>query len=36
VRYVFVNGSLVVWDGSITDERSGRPVRGDAYKAKHR
>jgi N-acyl-D-amino-acid deacylase len=36
VRYVFVNGSPVVWDGAITDERPGRPVRGAEYQAKHR
>jgi hypothetical protein len=26
----------VVWDGAITDERPGRPVRGAGYEAKHR
>jgi N-acyl-D-aspartate/D-glutamate deacylase len=36
VRYVFVNGRPVVWDGAITDERPGRPVRGAGYLAKHR
>jgi N-acyl-D-amino-acid deacylase len=36
VRYVFVNGRPVVWDGTITDERPGRPVRGAGYQAKHR
>jgi N-acyl-D-aspartate/D-glutamate deacylase len=36
VRYVFVNGRPVVWDGAITDERAGRPVRGDAYQGQHR
>jgi N-acyl-D-amino-acid deacylase len=36
VRYVFVNGSPVVWHGAITDERPGRPVRGAGYQAKHR
>ena len=36
VRYVFVNGRPVVWDGAITDERPGRPVRGAGYQAKHR
>jgi dihydroorotase/N-acyl-D-amino-acid deacylase len=35
VRYVFVNGRPVVWDGAITDERPGRPVRGTGYKAKN-
>jgi N-acyl-D-amino-acid deacylase len=36
VRYVFVNGRPVVWDGAITDERPGRPVRGAGYQPKHR
>jgi N-acyl-D-amino-acid deacylase len=36
VRYVFVNGRPVVWDGTITDERPGRPVRGAGYQQKHR
>jgi len=36
VRYVFVNGRPVLWDGAITDERPGRPVRGAGYQAKHR
>lgn len=36
VRYVFVNGRPVVWDGAITDERPGRPVRGAGYQTKHR
>ena len=36
VRYVFVNGRPVVWDGAITDERPGRPVRGAGYQAKPR
>jgi dihydroorotase/N-acyl-D-amino-acid deacylase len=31
VRYVFVNGRPVVWDGAITDERPGRPLRGAGY-----
>jgi N-acyl-D-amino-acid deacylase len=35
VRYVFVNGRPVVWDGAITDERPGRPLRGVGYQAKH-
>jgi N-acyl-D-amino-acid deacylase len=35
VRYVFVNGRPVVWDGAITDERPGRPVRGAGYQAKN-
>jgi dihydroorotase/N-acyl-D-amino-acid deacylase len=36
VRYVFVNGRPVVWEGAITDERPGRPVRGAGYQATHR
>ncbi len=36
VRYVFVNGRPVVWDGTITDERPGRSVRGAGYQPKHR
>jgi N-acyl-D-amino-acid deacylase len=36
VRYVFVNGRPVVWDGAITDERPGRPLRGAGYQAKQR
>jgi N-acyl-D-amino-acid deacylase len=36
VRYVFVNGRPVVWDGAITDERPGRPLRGTGYQAKQR
>jgi N-acyl-D-amino-acid deacylase len=36
VRYVFVNGRPVVWDGTMTDERPGRPVRGAGYQPKHR
>jgi N-acyl-D-amino-acid deacylase len=36
MRYVFVNGRPVVWDGAITNERPGRPVRGPGYPAKHR
>jgi len=36
VRYVFVNGRPVVWDGAITAERPGRPVRGAGYQAKAR
>jgi N-acyl-D-amino-acid deacylase len=35
VKYVFVNGRPVVWDGAITDERPGRPVRGPGYQVKH-
>jgi dihydroorotase/N-acyl-D-amino-acid deacylase len=36
VKYVFVNGRPVVWDGAITDERPGRPIRGTGYQANHR
>jgi N-acyl-D-amino-acid deacylase len=36
VKYVFVNGRPVVWDGAITDERPGRPVRGAGYQTKQR
>ena len=32
VKFVFVNGRPVVWDGSITQERSGRALRGPGYK----
>lgn len=31
VKYVFVNGRPVIWDGAITQERSGRPLRGPGY-----
>jgi N-acyl-D-amino-acid deacylase len=31
VRYVFVNGRPVLWDGAITEERPGRPLRGAGY-----
>jgi N-acyl-D-aspartate/D-glutamate deacylase len=34
VKYVFVNGRPVVWDGAITEERPGRPLRGPGYQAK--
>ncbi len=36
MRYVFVNGRPVVWDGAITHERPGRPVRSAGYQAKPR
>ena len=36
VKYVFVNGRPVVWDGAITNERPGRPLRGAGYQTKHR
>jgi dihydroorotase/N-acyl-D-amino-acid deacylase len=36
VRYVFVNGRPVVWDGAITDERPGRPLHGAGYQSNHR
>jgi len=32
VKYVFVNGKPVVFDGKITDERPGRALRGPGYK----
>ena len=32
VKSVFVNGRPVVWDGSITQERPGRALRGPGYK----
>ncbi len=32
VRFVFVNGRAVVFDGRITDERSGKPLRGPGYR----
>ena len=33
VKYVSVNGTLVVSDGSITSARPGRPLRGPGYRA---
>jgi len=33
VKYVFVNGRPVIWDGAITQERPGRPLRGPGYQA---
>lgn len=35
VKFVFVNGRPVVWDGTITEERPGRALRGPGYKAVH-
>lgn len=32
VRFVFVNGRPVVWDGAITDERPGRALHGPGYR----
>jgi len=32
VKFVFVNGRPVVWDGDITEERPGRALRGPGYK----
>jgi N-acyl-D-amino-acid deacylase len=32
VKFVFVNGRPVVWDGNITEERPGRALRGSGYK----
>jgi dihydroorotase/N-acyl-D-amino-acid deacylase len=34
VKYVFVNGRPVLWNGSITNERPGRPLRGPGYHAR--
>jgi N-acyl-D-amino-acid deacylase len=31
VKYVFVNGSPVLWDSKLTEARPGRPLRGPAY-----
>jgi dihydroorotase/N-acyl-D-amino-acid deacylase len=31
VRFVFVNGRPVIWEGSITDERPGRALKGQGY-----
>jgi dihydroorotase/N-acyl-D-amino-acid deacylase len=36
VKYVFVNGRPVIWDGAITQERPGRPLRGPGYQAGQR
>lgn len=33
VRFLFVNGRPVIWDGAITDERPGRALRGPGYQA---
>jgi N-acyl-D-amino-acid deacylase len=35
VKYVFVNGRPVVWEGKITEERPGRGLRGPGYQASH-
>jgi len=32
VKFVFVNGRPVVWDGVITEERPGRALRGSGYR----
>jgi len=32
IRYVFVNGSPVLWEGAITGERPGRALRGPGYR----
>lgn len=34
VKHVFVNGRPVVWDGAITEERPGRPLRGPGYQVR--
>jgi len=31
VKYVFVTGRPVLWDGAITEERPGRPLHGPGY-----
>lgn len=36
VKYVFVNGRPVIWDGAITQERPGRPLRGPGYQPTQR
>lgn len=36
VKYVFVNGHPVLWDGTVTEERPGRPLRGRGYQGGHR
>ena len=33
VKFVFVNGRPVVWEGAITEERPGRALRGPSYRA---
>ena len=33
VKFVFVNGRPVVWEGAITEERPGRGLRGPAYRS---
>ena len=32
IRFVFVNGRPVIWEGSITEERPGRALRGPGYR----
>jgi N-acyl-D-amino-acid deacylase len=32
IRFVFVNGRPVVWEGAITEERPGRALRGPGYR----
>lgn len=34
VKFVFVNGRPVVWNGTVTEERPGHPLRGPGYQAK--
>jgi N-acyl-D-amino-acid deacylase len=34
IKHVFVNGRAVVSNGAITNERSGRPIRGPGYRGK--
>ena len=33
VKFVFVNGRPVVWEGAITEERPGRGLRGPGYRS---
>jgi N-acyl-D-aspartate/D-glutamate deacylase len=35
VRYVVVNGQLVLDDGKMTDARPGRPIRGHGWTGAH-
>ena len=35
VRYVVVNGQLVLDDGKMTDARPGRPIRGHGWRGAH-
>jgi hypothetical protein len=33
VKFVFVNGRPVVWEGAITEDRPGRGLRGPGYRS---